>query len=368
MKKSLTPIPLEQIVPDYTSNWLVHELLGLGDFSVVSGAPNTSKTFLALDIAMHIAMSKDWGGKRVEPGAVVYISCEGSRRFAYRVEAFRQKYGIDDAKASSIPFGLINVPVDLLNPQADLDEVIQRVVAFAAMRKQPLRMIVIDTLARAMGGGDENSPKDMGAFIQNVDYLRTHADTHVMVVHHIGKDAERGSRGHSSLLGAVDTEIRIQMNKNTKIASMRVVKQKDGEVGDQIHYNVEKREIGYDSQNLPISSCTVELTSFEPIAGKTFKLWDGQTQGEKNVDILLTKIQEQFTYKGMTSIRDDGLEVLPIGPLRETLYDVFTDSVTASAKKKAFYRAMNVLAERGDIVRHEGDMLSLCTKDSDVPS
>jgi hypothetical protein len=73
-------------------------------------------------------------------------------------------------------------------------------------------LIVLDTLARCYGGGDENSTKDMNTFVTNCDLLReSFPDTTILVVHHTGKDTARGLRGSSAFNGALD--IAFEMNR-----------------------------------------------------------------------------------------------------------------------------------------------------------
>ena len=55
-------------------------------------------------------------------------------------------------------------------------------------------LIVVDTLARSMGAGDENTAKDIAMFIRNCDLLRQSTGAHVMLIHHTGKDEGRGAR------------------------------------------------------------------------------------------------------------------------------------------------------------------------------
>ena len=118
-------------------------------------------------------------------------------------------------------------------------------------------MIVIDTLARAMGGGDENSGQDMGRLIRHADLLRQMTGAHVHLVHHSGKDAGRGARGHSSLLGALDTEIHVEEHEDgTRVAT--ITKQKDGEEGIKAAYRLVPVELGRDSDDEPVTSCLVE--------------------------------------------------------------------------------------------------------------
>ena len=99
-----------------------------------------------------------------------------------------------------------------------------------------LRLVQIDTLARAFGGGNENDSQDMGAFIHNAGRLQRKLDCALMVLHHSGKDATKGLRGHSSLLGAVDTQLELlkleQIVKKDGVAGQGIItisKQKDGQ-------------------------------------------------------------------------------------------------------------------------------------------
>ena len=72
-----------------------------------------------------------------------------------------------------------------------------------------MALVVIDTLARALAGGNENAPEDMGALIGNAKRIQEATGAAVLFVHHSGKDTSRGSRGHSSLKGAADLEIEV---------------------------------------------------------------------------------------------------------------------------------------------------------------
>lgn len=215
----------------------------------------THNSFLALDLSLHIALGWSWWGREVEPGGVLYISCEGGRRVAYRIEAFRQHHKLE---GKSAPFGLIPSTVNLLNPNAHLDSLIQEVDIFQQRTGAPVRLIVFDTLARTMVGGDENSSKDMSTTIANVNLFQERIGTASMLIHHTGKDVDRGQRGHSSLLGAIETSVRVTQNKATGVVTATVDKQKDGEEGDNFYYKLPPRIIGRDNKGWDVRSCIVE--------------------------------------------------------------------------------------------------------------
>jgi hypothetical protein len=125
-------------------------------------------------------------------------------------------------------------------------------------------LLQIDTLARAFGGGNENDSQDMGAFITNIGRVQRMLDCTIMILHHSGKDATRGLRGHSSLLGAVDTQlelIRIEGGKRDGIAGsglLTISKQKDG--ADNIKIGFEMVEVQLSASSLglePVISLAV---------------------------------------------------------------------------------------------------------------
>jgi hypothetical protein len=95
-------------------------------------------------------------------------------------------------------------------------------------------LIIIDTLARAFAGGDENTAKDMSVFVRNVDLLRDHFKCTALVVHHSGKVVEKGMRGSNSLQGAVDSEFEVSREVGTKNVCLKVRKQKETEEAEDL--------------------------------------------------------------------------------------------------------------------------------------
>ncbi|MEI2422068.1 AAA family ATPase, partial [Arthrospira platensis SPKY2] len=96
---------------------------------------------------------------------------------------------------------------------------------------------MIDTLARSMAGGSENDSEDMGNLVRAADRLREEFGATVLFIHHSGKDATRGARGHSSLRAAVDTEIEVAGLEGTRTA--RVTKQRDFGTGEAFSFDLE---------------------------------------------------------------------------------------------------------------------------------
>lgn len=248
-----TPQGLEwfaEIEPSTTDSYHVKNLLGQNALSVVYGPSNSGKTFFVIDLAFHAAAGQPWRGRRVTPSAVLYLAAEGGRGVANRIVALR-----DETKAGPIPFALRRAGMDLLKETADLQAVYDLAQAVKANAPNRPLLIVIDTLSRVMAGGDENSAADMTALIKNIDQLRELTGAHIMLVHHTGKDAARGARGHSSLRAATDTEIEIQSEDETRAAM--VTKQRDYSGGEVFGFNLKSVKLGTDQDGDEITSCIV---------------------------------------------------------------------------------------------------------------
>jgi hypothetical protein len=230
-------------------------LLTSGAFSVVYGESGSGKTHFETDCALHVALGSLWFGRKVIQGGVVYIAAEGGRSMRRRVAAFRKHHALQ--LDQDIPFALIPSAVNLLDPHADLPELLDLIKTVAAGMRVPLRLVVVDTLSCALAGGNENAPNDMGAFVRSIDRIREQTGTHVSIIHHSGKTPGQGARGHSLLRAAADTEIEVSKQEAAGHSIARVTKQRDGANGDAFAFSLRRVELGLDEDNEPLSSCVV---------------------------------------------------------------------------------------------------------------
>jgi hypothetical protein len=155
-------IRYEDLTPRLDNRPLVRGIFECEQTSVMFGESGTGKTFLALDIGLHVAAGRDWLGRRVTTGGVVYVAAEAGRGIANRVAAWRQVYRFD-----SVPFAAVTSPVDLCH--ANSGDIERLIAAIQAARLDPLALIVIDTVSRVLAGGNENGPDDMGALVRSLE-------------------------------------------------------------------------------------------------------------------------------------------------------------------------------------------------------
>jgi len=230
-------------VPDPT--WIIDGWVIDDGASVWYGPAKTFKTFNVLDMALSVACGVEWRGNAVIQQPVLYLLGEGMGTFKYRVHVWLAKRSEGrQARFWTIPVGVpLSTPEGLAN-------------ALAAIDSLPVRpgLVVIDTLNRHFGPGDENSSQDMTKFVQSVDALRAHTRAHIAIVHHSGKDAEKGARGSSALLGAVDNEFRITRTEGTQICRIECTAARHSDEPKPMTVELVKVEVTHPESGLVMSS------------------------------------------------------------------------------------------------------------------
>ena len=317
---------------------LIKGILGQGAMSIAFGEPNAGKTFIAMDMAWSIATGRDWLGNKIKKqGAVVYVATEGGIANDNRIAALRKEH--NDV---GTPFALISQGVNLRDPRADTGPLIETIKAVGVHFGVDVVFVVIDTFARALAGGDENSGQDAGDFITNVDRIRDATGAHTMIVHHSGKDKSRGARGWSGIRAAVDTELEVAAGV------VKTLKQRDLAYSRPLGFALKVVSLGDDEDGEEITTCVVEPGSLKTEADfETHKLTPQQLTAYET-------LKELIETRGIEPGSDaDVANVAIFSPyVSEELWrkEVYTRDEGASSpttKKKAFSRAKNTLSALG---------------------
>jgi len=247
---SQTPLPIYSDVeimnlPD--PEWLVHDMLVSRSLAALYGPSGHGKTFVALDLALSIGTGSDSFGRQSLQGPVAYVYAENAPGLKHRVAAWKKEHGFKTSDPARVHFVL--VPVDLLDRRgkglADLVGTLKATVPHVTL-------VIIDTLAKCFGDGDENDTHSMNLFTNRCAQIRDEFDCSVLVVHHTGHERKR-ERGSSAFRSNFDTMLRCAKRRDSdSLITLSCEKQKDASHFSEIKFRLEEVRVGN------TTSCIVE--------------------------------------------------------------------------------------------------------------
>lgn len=289
---------------------------------VVWGPPGSGKSFFVLDLACAIARGlPTYHGKRIRPGIVIYMAMEGNLQD--RIGAYIAHNNIQSGE-----LGNLLVKHSALDFRS-LDSVMTECAAIKEIvGSREVALVIIDTLARSMSGGNENNSDAMGGLIAGYKFVEDLFDCCVMPLHHCGKAVENGMRGHSSLLGATDAEIEIRRTNGDPVRTIHVGKQKDGQDHfDLFNFKLDRLELGPTSRWDPDADAD-EIDSSCVLVKTDEEAWRPVIQTKKSSSIFDRALQ--LAQESTGSISKDAV--------RKAFYANYTNP-SLDAKRKAFDRA-----------------------------
>lgn len=249
---------VETVLAEPDVPYLLRGILPRRGVAAIYGQPASGKTFLAMDLIFGLASGlRSWFGLRMNPAPVIYVPLEGHGGIKRRIQAWQNDKSRELGESIMVWEGGFR-----LDEQRGIDELSEDANALYGRGS----VIVIDTLAQAMAGFDENNSAEMGAAIAGAQSLAVQVDGLVILVHHSGKDAKRGMRGHSSLLAALDASIEVVATSNGR--HWKVEKAKDGEAGQEYDFDLAHVDLGLDAEGDPIGSCVVRQAIHPRKAGQ----------------------------------------------------------------------------------------------------
>lgn len=294
---------------DQEQDYTLKSYLPAKSLSSIYGPSGSYKSFLAVSWACHVAAGMKWAGKSVSAGAVMYVVGEGGIGVPRRIKAWEKKHGV---KLNNLY--LVNRPVFPVRRE-EMQEMIKAARDVKSRTGQPVRLIVVDTLARCFGGNDENDARDMGAFIEGCDVIKRETGATLLVVHHSGKDDTKGARGSSAFRAALDAEFNVRREGDGGAIILTCTKMKDSEEPKQAAFDLRTVELFTDRDGELISSLVVqdlprearepdpELADIKHLTGNHAALWQSirsrKAKGEPcNVSVIRDDITTLFGENG----------------------------------------------------------------------
>jgi adenosyl cobinamide kinase/adenosyl cobinamide phosphate guanylyltransferase len=242
--------------------WLVEGQIPKGGLIVIFGRSGSGKSFVALDYALKQAQTRN----------VVYIAAEGEWGYEQRINAWCKHHNRSEGNLYMC-LGAVN-----LREPLDYNNFLHQVSVI-----EP-ELVIVDTLAMSMAGGDENSAKDMTQVILACKTIQKRFNTAVMIVHHVNKGgvAERGS---NALRGASD--IMMKVEEDNEVIKVESSKTKDVKPFDPMYYRLR-----------PIDESAVLVPS-ELVVSSEFSLSRAE---EQIVEALLMDSLEEATASELMEI------------------------------------------------------------------
>lgn len=307
--------------------WLLRDFLEAGTAAELYGESGSMKSFVALDMGLCLASGSEWHGAKVSnPGPVAYVAAEGGQGLRKRMRAWAIEHGIN----TEIPFYTLPEPTEMLDGP-DMDALVAG-LGDIAQRHGGLRLVILDTLARTFGAGDENSTRDMSAYVAAMDHLRNTFGCAVLVVHHTGHDKTDRARGSGALKAALDWEYSLE--KRGELRVLTCTKSKDHETPPHKAFMPRSVGVGWRDPESgdELTSCVLDLTDYQ-----------GQTHGPRLKGanrIALDALRSLATTSSRVHINDWRKEAYRLG---------VSPSDELKSKQKAFKRAVSGLLDGGHV-------------------
>ena len=237
-------LSITELVNVKPPEWRIDGVFPTHGSSVLYGAYETFKTFIALDMTLSLASGLDWMNRPSKPCSVLYVAGEGQVGLGIRAAGWLAAKGVNER---DVRFQALPEAVALPNP-GDQDALLKAIDGM----KDPPEIIVLDTVTRMTGGGSLNDEKDAQGYVRGMDRLRIATGAHILNIGHSGKDKERGILGSTVLPAAMETIICVERRGDTLtlINSNPKGKQKDGPNFEDIRLRKQVVDFEHDGQPL----------------------------------------------------------------------------------------------------------------------
>jgi AAA domain/Primase C terminal 2 (PriCT-2)/Bifunctional DNA primase/polymerase, N-terminal len=343
------PFALPHEITLAPKQFLIDDFVGAAETSAWYGAPDSGKSTVALDAGCHVAAGVVYCGHRVTQGGVLYIAVERGAVVQRRVLAWCKRHGRQD-----IPLAVVTEMIDLRTGYIDADRIKATAEAFRQRCNLPVVWIIIDTLNRALAGGDENSSKDMGALIAAVDRIQRATGAHCSLIHHVPVDRTDRMRGHGSVLGAVDLTVRI--TKDDGIVMVEADKANDLIEKPRFAFRFESEELA--REGLKVTTAPVLVPCDTPARASRPKSGPKSRAERIMRDAIAEALDatgRDICVRGGPVVRATAVQYVREQFAKRYVIESDDPKKIADAKRNAFNRALDRLSADFGAGEHNGD-------------
>lgn len=315
--------------------WVIKHAIPAESVGMMFGGSGTFKSFIAVDMACHVAHGMPWLGKKTKKAPVLIVAAEGGAGLWRRIEGWHRERGMlwEDAEIYVVP-----VAVDL---GTDACLVTQ---AVAKKTKSEPGVVVVDTLSQTFSG-EENSATEVSGYLREIGlHFRALWRCAVLIVHHTGHQATERPRGSSTMRSNLDFMFGVFRDEREMLATVQCVKQKDGELLDDCMFALSVFELGADEDGEKVTTLVARHLASEAETLDAMQHEASRGRGGRH-QTMLNLVQNGMSEKD----------------LRKQFYEEL-DGVEADARKKAFYRSRDWLIKQGVIEVVEGFVIDLRRK------
>ncbi|MDZ7883038.1 MAG: AAA family ATPase [Mycobacterium sp.] len=201
------------------TDYIIENLCAPGQLGVLYGASNTGKTFAVIHMGDCVVEGRPWFGHNVEKSGALYLFAEGKSQFNNRLVAYRKKYP-SNSKGMVIHKGIPSL-VEKKGIPALRAAIKQANKMQTENGLPPIRIVFIDTFAKAVAGAEENSAKEMQPIMNRIREVAEETGVCIIVVHHTGKDKTAGARGSYAIFADADFELEMFDHPTAKKKKMK---------------------------------------------------------------------------------------------------------------------------------------------------
>lgn len=318
-----------EAMPD--DDWLVEGVVPAQAATLMFGKSNTFKSFLAIDLALSVAVGRAWHGRAVKgPAKVIYAATEGAKGVGrQRVRGWYEHYEIDRARRDNF---FLRIEPPLMDVSGHVDKLLAEIKLVGGAK-----LVVLDIFGGTTSGSDTEDTTAR-AWVAGAQRLIRDGGASVLVVAHTSWSDPSRSRGHTHFWGSYDTRLQVEGDKAKRTSMLSVERHKDSD------------STGKWSFDLEMTNGTLV-----PVLNKSAKVELHFTSQER---LALQALEQSVEEIGSSVTVGDSLQIRSVTTeawFARCQQDGVTSAIGKSAQS-ALHKVRRSLLEKGAIRERDGNV------------